>query len=93
MTPPPPRRPLWDMCVHGHGHRAWHFQCAGLGVGLWWFMWPRVQRGAAYGPGHWRTGSVRLRACQAVDHRSVSKQHEALVPLMFAPWVLAVRFL
>ena len=41
---------------------VWKLHCAGLGLGLRWFMWLR----AAFGMGHRRTGSVGLRACRVL---------------------------
>ena len=54
--------------VHGHGHRVWKLHCPGLRLGVWWFVWLRVQRGAAYGTGRRRTGSVGLRSYSPIHH-------------------------
>ena len=42
------------------GHYVWKLHCARLGRGLGWFVWLRVQGGAAYVTGHRRTESVGL---------------------------------
>ena len=34
-------------CARGHGHCVWEFHCAGLGLGLGWFVWLRVPCWAA----------------------------------------------
>ena len=50
-----------------HPSPQWKLHCAGLGLGLWWCVWLRVQRGAACGTGHHRTGSVGLHASRVLD--------------------------
>ena len=72
--------------VHGHGHRVWNLHGGGLGLGLWWFRGPRVQRGAACGPGHRRTGSVELRARRAWDIPPSPSHPMPLRQLNPLPW-------
>ena len=58
-------------CVRVHGHRVWELHCAGRGLGVRWSVWLRVQRGAPYGTGHRRIGSVWPRALAGVGHSPI----------------------